>query len=122
MTTMIITLYDEELDDEVDCEIPAKWIICDNCDGNGSHSKHLGAITQEDIDRDWSPDEFDDYLAGGYDMQCEVCKGSGKVLAPLYPNQEPAKTWLKQERDREAERRADMRTLYMESGGSMGSW
>lgn len=122
MTTMYITLYNEETDDEQTHEIPAEWIICHDCQGNGSHSKHLGAFTQEDIDRDWSHGEWEDYLDGAYDKQCEECKGSGKVLTPLYPNKEPAKAWLRQEYEKQEEHRADMRTLYMETGGGMGSW
>lgn len=120
-TLMQITIIDDD-GDEVEHIIPAVWEICSNCQGNGSHSKHLGAITQEDLDRDWSADEFDAYLAGAYDKQCEVCHGSGKVKFPANPDKEPAKTWLEQEDDRAAEHRADMRTLYMETGGGMGQW
>lgn len=122
MTTMIIEVYNDESGDTEEHKIPAKWEICEECHGNGSHSKHLGAITQDDIDRDWSHEEFSSYLDGGYDKECETCDGSGKVLTPAYPEREPAKTWLEQRAKDEAERRADMRTLYMESGGSMGSW
>lgn len=58
----------------------AKWEICCNCDGDGSHSKHLGCFTQERLD-DWSEDEVETYMNGGYDTKCEVCQGTGKVLA-----------------------------------------
>lgn len=57
----------------------SQWMICPDCEGNGKHSKHIGAITEEDRDRDWSYDEFDDYMAGAYDKACDMCKGSGKV-------------------------------------------
>lgn len=53
------------------------WEICCNCGGEGAHSKALGVINTEE----WSSDELDDYMAGGYDQICEVCKGTGKVLA-----------------------------------------
>lgn len=55
-----------------------KWEICRNCEGDGKHSRHLGVITGSDRD-DWSDEEFDDYMGGGYDTQCSVCAGSGKV-------------------------------------------
>lgn len=59
--------------------LPQRWVICSTCQGNGKHSLHLGAFTQEDIDRDWSGDEWDGYLSGGYDRQCEDCGGRGSV-------------------------------------------
>lgn len=63
-------------------EIPATWEICGRCQGEGSSSAHLGAITQDDWENDWSPDEQDDYLNGAYDKPCGICAGSGKVLEP----------------------------------------
>jgi len=65
-------LYDDDGDTT---ELPTVWDVCHNCGGDGSHSKHLGAITQEDRDRDWDDESFMHYLSGGYDMECEVCKG-----------------------------------------------
>jgi hypothetical protein len=118
---MKITLYDDE-GCETEYVIPAVWEICSTCNGDGAHSRHLGAITSDDLDRDWSPDEFEDYLAGAYDRTCETCKGTGKFKVPAEPDKEPAKSWIEQEEIDAAERRADMRTLYMESGGSMGQW
>jgi len=38
----------------------AKWEICDRCKGNGRHETYLCC----------------------YDVQCEECKGTGKVLVP----------------------------------------
>ena len=54
-----------------------RWEICCNCDGNGSHAKHLGIIDTEE----WSDEELDAYMNGGYDTACEVCDGTGKVYA-----------------------------------------
>jgi DnaJ-class molecular chaperone len=50
-------------------------MICPTCQGDGSHAQHLGEIRRDD----WSDEEFDDYMAGGYDQTCETCQGSGKV-------------------------------------------
>jgi RecJ-like exonuclease len=55
----------------------SKWEICCNCEGEGAHSKRLGVINVDD----WDSESLDDYMAGGYDQPCEVCKGIGKVLA-----------------------------------------
>lgn len=62
-------------------EIPQKWVICDRCDGNGKHDHPAfsNGISQEQFDED--PDFRDDYFAGHYDVRCEECHGSGKVLA-----------------------------------------
>lgn len=61
-------------------ELPTKWAICNECSGHGKSSAYIGALTEEDIERDWSPEEVDDYMHGGYDRTCEACKGSGKVI------------------------------------------
>lgn len=60
------------------------WMICPTCRGDGKHSQHLGAITQEDRDRDWDPDAWQDYLDGVYDKTCETCGGSGKIRQKAY--------------------------------------
>lgn len=60
--------------------LPAMWALCDECGGEGSSSAYLGAITEEDREQNWSHDEWSDYVSGGYDKQCTVCKGEGKVL------------------------------------------
>ncbi len=81
MTTAIEWIqHDEATGDEISHDLPAKWEICGTCQGEGRHSLALGAITEEDRDQYWSEDEWDDYRAGGYDSQCDTCKGSGKVL------------------------------------------
>lgn len=66
--------------DEIQHELPATWVICCTCNGAGSHSQHMGAITQDDRDRDWDDDSWDNYMAGGYDRPCRDCGASGKVL------------------------------------------
>lgn len=56
------------------------WKICCRCGGEGNHSHAIGAITGADR-ADWSDDEFSAYMAGAYSETCEVCEGTGKVLA-----------------------------------------
>lgn len=60
------------------------WMICPDCGGDGHHSKHLGAFTQEDVDRDWDPEPWQGYLRGEYDKTCDTCGGSGKIREQAY--------------------------------------
>lgn len=53
----------------------APWMICPHCHGDGQHSQHLGEVNTED----WDDEEFERYMEGAYDRNCEVCGGSGKV-------------------------------------------
>lgn len=55
------------------------WVICSRCNGDGSHSHRLGAISAEQMAHDWDEEEQERYFAGGYDESCEVCEGTGKV-------------------------------------------
>ena len=61
--------------------VPAKWEICDECEGHGKHSRHLGAFTGSEFAEEF-PDEESrrDYFSGAFDKRCGACKGTGKVL------------------------------------------
>lgn len=78
MSHFILFTVTNDDGDETEHRLPARWHICGTCDGNGSHSLALGAITQEDREQ-WDPDEWDCYMSGGYDSTCDACNGSGKV-------------------------------------------
>lgn len=73
------SFIDEEGDSIVE-SLPAQWEICQYCEGEGAHCRHLGAITEEDRRNEWSEEEFQAMLDGALDRECEVCKGKGKVL------------------------------------------
>lgn len=60
------------------CKIPYDWVICESCRGNGSHSKHLGVISSENWN-EWSDEDQNFYMSGGYDKTCDLCDGSGKI-------------------------------------------
>lgn len=62
--------------------------VCQRCDGSGSHSHRLGAISAEDMANDWDEEEQERYMAGGYDETCEECGGSGEVRAPANDEEE----------------------------------
>ena len=76
------------MNDGVEDDEPAPdtspWMICPECHGEGKSSAYLGSFTQEDIERDWSPDDWEDYCAGAYDRPCDVCGGSGKIREKAY--------------------------------------
>jgi hypothetical protein len=104
-------------------KLPSCWQICDRCRGAGTHDHPAfsNGFTQEDFDQD--PDFRDEYMAGRYDVRCEVCDGAGKVLAPdevaIAMNAEQAKLlelYHNQRAEIARDRRADERTMRMESG------
>lgn len=81
MTNMTIYLYDDETGDKIPHRVPAKWEICDCCEGAGRSSAHLGSFTGEqlwELGQDWCEDYFD----GRFDEPCADCSGTGKVLVP----------------------------------------
>jgi len=63
-----------------ECEgvkLPLHKEVCPDCDGEGSHAKHLGAYTQ--ADREEMGEEWYEFIAdvtsGHYDRPCEGCAG-----------------------------------------------
>lgn len=88
MQTIRYTLSytDEETDEcvEEEIEIPGKWAICSVCEGEGSAPSpglrgHV--YTSEDFERDPDLRGFlRDMNRGVYNVSCEGCSGSGKVL------------------------------------------
>jgi hypothetical protein len=57
-----------------------RWIICSTCEGEGKHSRHLGAFTGSEW-AELDEETQDRYMHGAYDRACERCDGSGKILA-----------------------------------------
>lgn len=116
-------------DDDVEHEValPGRWKICPTCNGDGKHSRHLGAITEEDRERDWSQDEWEGYVAGSYDTGCEECRGTGKVAVIDEPEcksqgrEDDLADYNEHLRDEAEWAREERVTAYWESGGAMGS-
>jgi len=73
--------FTEYLEDgsEKEHELPCKYEVCPTCRGKGKHSLHLGAITQEDRERDWDHESWEEYMRGGYDRTCDRCGGKRVV-------------------------------------------
>lgn len=80
MATIKFETLDEETC-EIEIELPAKWEVCDRCDGEGKHVNPAidgNGISREDFDQD--PDFEEAYFAGRYDVTCEECKGRTTIL------------------------------------------
>lgn len=70
--------------DEVEVTVPGMWEICSGCRGNGTHVHRAidgNGITGSEW-AEWDQDERETYLSGGYDVGCEDCGSSGKVVVP----------------------------------------
>ncbi len=58
----------------------SKWIICDRCDGEGSHVApgiDDNGITQSEM-AELGEDFREEYFSGALDVGCDCCGGSGK--------------------------------------------
>lgn len=83
MSQTIKFTYENEDGDEIAVELPAKYVVCHECDGEGK--THLGwtrreqpAYTFEDFEQD--PDLREELAQGVYDRPCPTCNGRTTVL------------------------------------------
>lgn len=120
MATMKLQLFRSSADgdEEIEVELPAVWVICSHCRGEGKSSSYLGAITSDEWHNDWDPEEQERYIAGEYDRPCTACEGLGRQLeldpdAKLTDLQREAIAYH-EESAREAAQ--DRRTAWFESG------
>ena len=79
MIQRTITFIDN---DGADQEIPAMYVICDKCEGHGTH-------TNPNIDADGlshdlvnDPEFMQNYRNGVYDIKCTECGGKRVILVP----------------------------------------
>ena len=113
-----LTLGEDEC--AITVTVPIHWEVCDTCRGRGRHvdpnvDRH--GITEEERDRYWSHDDWEDYKSGGYDVTCFGC--NGRTTVPVMDRSRMKKE-LVQHLDREAgieaayeaECRAERRYLY----------
>ncbi len=99
--------------------IPIEFGVCGTCGGKGRHvnpSIDAHGITGDEWAQ-WSPDEQEAYLSGGYDMDCHECGGKRVVPMPaeerLTAEQRDA---LEHVRELARERLEDHRTTMREMG------
>lgn len=73
---------DETDEDWTFAVFPAKFEVCGNCNGKGSHVNRAidGNGLSDELSSD--PDFCEDYLSGVYDVRCDVCGGQRVVLVP----------------------------------------
>ena len=81
MEKLIVEILNENEDYE-NYEFPAKYAVCDHCNGNGTHVNPNidgNGITSDEM-AELGPDFREDYLSGVYDVICGECKGKRVVL------------------------------------------
>lgn len=74
---MVIVIEGE---DGEDINLPARYEVCETCDGKGSHvnpSIDSQGLSREDFDED--PDFAEGYWEGRYDQPCNECHGQRVV-------------------------------------------
>ena len=69
----VISIIDE--DEETEVSVPLVYEKCCNCNGSGSHTNPSidGNGLSDDLAGD--PEFMQDYMSGGYDVQCTECHG-----------------------------------------------
>lgn len=113
-----IELWDDDLEDVVPVELPAKYEVCGQCNGHGTQCK-LGAMTGSEWHEACHDDEdfAENYKSGLYDEACSCCKGQ-RVVAVVDEDaiSEAMKARLQKHyddlADRAEERRMEMRYQY----------
>ena len=119
MPVITKTLYDYDCASDEEHEIvhdfPATREKCDRCDGVGHHTNPAidgNGLSEESVS---DPEFMEDYMAGHYDVPCEVCQGEKIVLVIDREAADPAMLKLLDEAEQaewecraaeEAERRA----------------
>lgn len=112
--------FENEEGEEVQLQLPAKWELCDQCEGEGRclmAGLRGVAFTQEEFAESFSDDEADAYFGGGYDTDCEACGASGKIRVPdesKWP--EDARAALNDERGWRREEESERRMLAAMGG------
>ena len=79
--TFVVEYYNDD-DEEVKVELPARFEVCELCNGRGTHvhpSVDACGISKNDFDDD--PEFEEAYFGGHYDVACYRCKG--KRVEPI---------------------------------------
>lgn len=104
--------------------IPAKFVVCDRCEGVGSHTNPNvdgNGISAEEFEQD--PEFRENYFSGLYDVACEECKGARVIAVPDEEQVDPGilKRYYEYLDEKARWERDDRVTRYYESGGTSGS-
>lgn len=74
--TLTITYDGDDPEEETSVALPARFAVCETCEGHGSHvnpSIDDQGLTAEDFYDD--PDFEEEYRSGSYDVPCYECQG-----------------------------------------------
>lgn len=75
--TLEAELYLDDDTEEI-VQFPAKFELCPTCNGKGSHVNpgiDSHGITSDEWHNNWSYEEREQYMSGGYDVSCYECNG-----------------------------------------------
>ena len=62
---------------DMEIQVNKVWEVCPECEGEGKHSNPaFDGVNVNDLDQE----TLDNYMAGLYDIQCQVCKGRTTIL------------------------------------------
>lgn len=81
---------------EMPAVVPAKYEVCESCEGSGTTTAHIEPEGGGFTSSEWhemeagDPDFAEDYFSGKYDRPCEECKGARVVLTPIEEEADPA--------------------------------
>jgi hypothetical protein len=97
-----VTVFLDGTDEEI--ALPGKFEVCSRCDGHGTHVNPAidgNGLSAEDFE-EAGPEFRDDYMAGAYDVACEVCGGARVVAVPDFERWTPEQrtSWERQEQAR----------------------
>ncbi len=109
--------WEDDDGNEVVTNVPARWEVCSECDGNGSHlcdSLRGQAFTPEEMYED--EDFAEGYFGGRYDVKCNVCMGRTTTLEINYDAQmtDEQKAAIKYEEERNQANYEDECTMRAE--------
>lgn len=74
---VLFLAFTDDEGDEVEHEVPAKYVVCPACDGKGRHvdpQVDAGGYYSDD------QDEEDGYFRGAYTVTCHTCAGKRVVM------------------------------------------
>jgi RecJ-like exonuclease len=121
--TVTKTHYSRHSDREFEVVFPARYEVCDRCDGKGTHTNPAidgNGISPEEFRED--PDFEEAYFRGDYDVSCSVCHGQRVVAVVDEPRLKGRKALLwkvieQREMDDSRERSMERQIMFMENGG-----
>ncbi len=117
---MSLILYRSDAEGDFEVEIPTKFEVCPRCQGRGTRVNPAvdgHGISAEEWENDWSEEDQETYMSGGYDVQCDECDGLRvvEIADESRMTPEDVEAWHEQERMEALDRAAEnMERRYTE--------